>query len=328
MDYENLSKDELIQKIEALENLVREYKRKEEEELTLEYSWTGNLGHWYWDCKNNLVVFNPLKVTTLGYSIDEIPELVNYQFFTDKLHPDDYHHVMEAMTKHLLGEAIVYESEYRIRTKDGGWRWYLDMGKITQRDADGSPAYLAGIVFDTTERHLLLQQIEEKNILLSEMAITDSLTKLFNHQTIYRKLDEEMKRAKRYETGLSILLMDIDFFKNVNDTFGHQTGDLILVEIANTLKALVRAVDIIGRFGGEEFLVIFPNNNMIKGHNAAERIRRRIEKMDFSNEIKITISGGVAEYKDESIIELVEKADKQLYRAKNAGRNRIMSRLL
>jgi diguanylate cyclase (GGDEF)-like protein/PAS domain S-box-containing protein len=328
MENENLSREELILKIEALENLIREYKRKEEEELTLEYSWTGNLGQWYWDCKNNIVVFNPLKVTTLGYKVDEIPEQVTYQFFTDKLHPDDYHHVMEAMKKHLSGEAVVYETEYRIRTKDGGWRWYLDMGKITQRDPDGSPTYLAGIVFDTTERHLLLQQIEEKNILLNEMAISDSLTKLFNHQAIHKKLEEEMKRAKRYETRLSILLIDIDFFKKVNDSFGHQAGDLLLVEIANILKTLVREVDIIGRVGGEEFLVIFPNNNVIKGHNAAERIRKKIEKMEFSNDIKVTISGGVAEFEGESIVDLVDKADKQLYRAKNAGRNRIMSNLL
>ncbi len=325
MNYQNASKEDLIQKIQELEGWIREFKRKDEEELTLEFAWTGNLGHWYWNYKTNEVVFNPLKVTSLGYSPEEIPEKVDYQFFTEKLHPEDYERVMDHMIDHLKGISPVYETEYRIQTKEGKWRWYLDIGKVTQRDEEGKPEFLAGIVFDVTERHELLAQIEEKNELLQKLAITDGLTQLFNHQAIHDKLEEEIKRQKRYDFGLSILLLDIDHFKQINDTYGHETGNQVLIQVANTIADTVREVDLVGRYGGEEFLVIFPNANVKQAHNAAERIRIQIGKAQYPEGIKVTISGGVVEYQAENGNELVEKADQQLYRAKNAGRNKIMS---
>jgi diguanylate cyclase (GGDEF)-like protein/PAS domain S-box-containing protein len=328
MNDEKLTREELIQKIEEFENWIAEFKRKEEEEITLEFPWTGNLGHWYWNYQTNEVVFNPLKVTTLGYEVDEIPEKVDYQFFTERLHPEDYERVMNDMVGHLRGELPVYETEYRIQTKDGNWRWYLDMGKVTQRDEEGKPLFLAGIVFDTTDRHELLDQIEEKNQLLSKLAITDGLTQLLNHQAIYQKLEEEIKRNKRYESKLAVLLVDIDHFKRINDNYGHQQGDLVLAQVAVTLNRSVREIDIVGRYGGEEFLIIFPNTNVKEAHNAAERIRKEVEKMVFPDGFSVTISGGVAEYQAENVLELVEKADKQLYRAKDAGRNKIMSQLI
>ena len=325
MNYEKLSKGELIKKIDELEGWISQFKRKEVEELTLEFAWTGNLGHWYWNYKTNEVVFNPLKVTTLGYSVDEIPEVVNYQFFTDKLHPDDYERVMNEMILHLKGVSPVYEAEYRIKTKAGDWRWYMDIGKITQRDSDGNIEFLAGIVFDTTERHELLDQIEEKNKLLSKLAITDGLTQLYNHQAIYEKLVDEIKRSKRYQSNVSILLLDIDHFKRINDTHGHEVGNSVLKKVAERIGNSVRDVDMVGRYGGEEFLVIFPNSNVKQAHNAAERIRKDIEKTEFPEEIKVTISGGVVEYQSENVNELVDKADQQMYRAKQSGRNKIMS---
>jgi len=125
-----------------------------------------------------------------------------------------------------------------------------------------------------------------------------------------------------------VLLLDIDHFKKINDTYGHQQGDLVLAQVAATLNRSVREIDIVGRYGGEEFLIIFPNTNVKEAHNAAERIRKEVEKMVFPEGIAVTISGGVAECQAENVLELVEKADKQLYRAKNAGRNKIMSQLL
>lgn len=328
MNYQNVSKEELIQKIEELEIWINEFKHKEENELTLEFPWTGNLGHWYWNYQTNEVVFNPRKVTSLGYSLEEIPEKVDYQFFTDKLHPDDHERVMNDMISHLKNESQVYETEYRIQTKDGNWRWYLDMGKVTQRDEEGKPLFLAGIVFDTTERHELLAQIEEKNKLLAKLANTDGLTQLLNRQAIFEHLQEEIRRAVRYESGLSILLLDIDHFKEINDNFGHLRGDQVLKQLGNHLKKCVREVDLVGRYGGEEFIIIFPNTNVKEAHNAAERIRKEILKLEFPEGLAVTISGGVAEYQAESVQGLVDKADKQLYRAKQAGRNKIMSLLL
>jgi PAS domain S-box-containing protein len=99
----------------------------------------------------------------LGYDKSEIPEHVAYQFFTDKLHPDDYQKTMDAMIDHLHGKTAVYEVEYQIRTKDGKYRWYYDRGAITQHDDSGKPVFLAGIVFDITEKKEMQMDLEYKN---------------------------------------------------------------------------------------------------------------------------------------------------------------------
>nr|NNM90182.1 PAS domain-containing protein [Bacilli bacterium] len=103
---------ELEKRLEVLENEKNEY-----EHLT--FAWTNNLGQWYWHVDTNRVEFNPLKVTALGYSLDEIPETIDYQFFTSKLHPDDYDHVMQVMADHMMGLCPAYEVEYRIQAKNG-----------------------------------------------------------------------------------------------------------------------------------------------------------------------------------------------------------------
>ena len=139
MDYSKHTFEQLIERIAEIETLNKELLEEKAQENRLDFAWTGNLGHWYWNVKTNSVVFNELKVTTLGYSVEDLPQTVNYQFFTDKLHPDDYQNTMNAMIFHLQGRASVYETEYRIQAKDKSWKWYYDRGKITQRDIDGNP---------------------------------------------------------------------------------------------------------------------------------------------------------------------------------------------
>ena len=147
MEYNKFTKKELIERIDELEILNAQLLQEKKEETRLEYAWSGNLGHWYWNVKMNRVTFNPLKVTRLGYTKDEIPHHVPYTFFTEKIHPNDYEKVMDVMTKHLNGQGKVYEVEYRIRTKDGKYKWYYDRGKITKYDKNNKPLFLAGIVF-------------------------------------------------------------------------------------------------------------------------------------------------------------------------------------
>lgn len=131
MKYDNYSREQLLDRINELESLNKELLKEKEQEAKLDYAWTGNLGHWYWNLQTNSVNFNLLKVTTLGYDASEIPEHVTYDFFTEKLHSDDYNKTMEAMRDHLYGKAEVYEVEYRIKAKDGKYKWYYDRGKIT-----------------------------------------------------------------------------------------------------------------------------------------------------------------------------------------------------
>jgi len=322
--YTEFSKEQLLDRIKSLEMLTQELLNEKEQETRLEYAWTGNLGHWYWNIKTNEVTFNPLKVTTLGYDKSEIPEHVNYQFFTDKLHPEDYQKVMDAMRDHLYGKADVYEVEYRIKAKDGTFKWYYDRGRITQYD-NGKPAFLAGIVFDITEKKETQLELEYKNRILSEISSIDGLTKIGNHRTLIEHLKAEIAEANRTSSPLSIAIFDIDDFKKVNDSKGHVYGDQVLVDVASIIKKSIRCTDFAGRYGGEEFMVIFPNTTLSVASKISERIRQAVEDYNFVNGLRITISGGVSQYNNEKITEFVHSADTKLYSAKRNGKNQIVS---
>ncbi len=323
MNY-NTSKEQLIQIIEELTMLKRQLLDEKEQEIGLDFAWTGNLGHWYWNIKTNTVTFNPLKITALGYFKDEIPDKVTYQFFTDKLHRDDYQKVMDAMTAHLYGKANVYEIEYRIRAKDGSYKWYYDRGKITQYDADGKPAFLAGIVFDITEKKEMQLDLENKNLILSEISSTDGLTKIKNHSSIIEHLKVFLSCVSHTGKLLSIAFFDIDDFKKVNDCHGHIYGDKVLVDVAAIIKSNIRDYDIAGRYGGEEFMIILSNTDLTDAVKTSERIRKIVEQHFFVNNILVTISGGVKTYNGETLSEFIHGADTNLYEAKKQGKNRIV----
>jgi len=325
MDYEELSQEQLLSRIQELEILNRQLLEEKEQETRLEYAWTGNLGHWYWNIKTNAVTFNSLKITTLGYDKSEIPERVTYQYFTEKLHPDDYQIAMEAMLNHLYHGAEVYETEYRILAKDGTYRWYYDRGRITQYDEQGQPLFLAGIVFDITEKKETQLELEQKNRILAEMSYIDGLTKISNHRTLIEQLETELVEANRTGKALSIALFDIDDFKKVNDTRGHVFGDQVLVDIAAIIQDNTRDSDLAGRYGGEEFMVIFSGADLAIASSIAERIRMAVEAFLFAEEARVTISGGVAQYCGQSLSDFIQAADENLYRAKRDGKNRIES---
>lgn len=145
------SKEELLKENALLKRINKQLKEQIFQDDFTKYPWLGNLGHWYWDYQANIVDFNPLKAQALGYEMDEIPEHPGFQFFTEKLHKDDYEKIMSQMRAHLKGEIPVWEVKYRIQAKDGSWRLYYDRGKVTQRDSNGKPLFLAGMVFDITE---------------------------------------------------------------------------------------------------------------------------------------------------------------------------------
>ena len=325
MDYPDFSREQLIDRIKDLEMLTKELLKEKEQETRLEYAWTGNLGHWYWNIKTNVVTFNPLKVTTLVYDMSELPEQVNYQFFTDKLHPEDFQKTMDAMRDHLYGKANVYEVEYRIKAKDGTYKWFYDRGKITQYDDNGKPTFLAGIVFDITEKKETQLELEYKNTMLFEMSSIDGLTKIGNHRTLIENLKAGIAEASRTSSPLSIAIFDLDDFKKVNDSKGHVYGDQVLVDVAVLIKKNIRATDFAGRYGGEEFMIIFPNTALPEAEKISERIRQAVADYQFVDGLRITISGGVSRHNSENITELIHSADTHLYEAKRGGKNQIVS---
>lgn len=323
MDYSNFTREQLIVMIDELKMFNNELLSEKEQEVGLDFAWSDNLGHWYFNIKTGNIIFNPLKVIALGYSMDELPEKVNYRFFTDKLHPDDYQGTMDAMKLNMEGKAAVYECEYRIQAKDGTWKWFYDRGKVTQRAANGKPEFAAGIVFDITEKKERALLLETENRLLEEESMTDALTKIKNRRAIMEELESRSSESLHDHSPLSIAMFDIDKFKVVNDTKGHVFGDQVIKVIANIIAENIRVLDSAGRYGGEEFLVVFPNTDKESAHFVCEKIRSRIEAFQFADGLKVTISGGVVDYQGEDITAFIDRSDKKLYEAKNSGRNRI-----
>lgn len=166
------------------------------------------------------------------------------------------------------------------------------------------------------------KELEKTNQKLKQMIITDELTQLYNRKGILQNFDLELKKAKRYNRDLSIIMIDIDHFKKVNDTHGHQFGDKVLKIVSQTLQKNVRKVDLAGRYGGEEFLIVLPETNLSQGYKVAEKLRTKIKNLEIENlNWQLTISCGVAEFKDNSGEEIIKKADNLLYKAKEQGRD-------
>ncbi|MCJ7472518.1 MAG: diguanylate cyclase [Actinobacteria bacterium] len=165
--------------------------------------------------------------------------------------------------------------------------------------------------------------LKTKNEQLRELAITDSMTGLYNHRYIVDSLSERIAEAKRYKQSLSVAMLDIDYFKKVNDNHGNLFGDFVLIRISTIIEESIRKTDIAGRYGGEEYLIIFTNTDKKSAFNTLERIRKSIEKEKWDKgDLVVTISGGLSELEDEDYSKLIKKADNLLYKAKENGRNR------
>ncbi len=184
------------------------------------------------------------------------------------------------------------------------------------------------------QRQSLQEELEEKNRLLSQISVTDDLMGINNRRFLFIRLEEELKRAKRYVYDFSAMMIDIDFFKKINDSFGHQQGDRVLEKLAALLKASLRFTDTICRYGGEEIIVLMPHTNLEESALVAERIRRRVEMTDFNlpdARYTVTISAGVVGFNGAKTPELdflLQTIDQLLYKAKNGGRNRVTSTVL
>lgn len=168
-----------------------------------------------------------------------------------------------------------------------------------------------------------------ENARLYNMAFYDGLTKVFMRRYFEAWLSQEFARVKRYRTDLSIIMFDIDYFKKINDTYGHQAGDAVLEGIAQTVKDNIREADVLARYGGEEFVVCLPETKVDKALHSAERIRQEIEKREFvydGKKIPVTISLGVASFREtpeDSVSQFIKDADSALYQSKEGGRNRV-----
>jgi len=190
----------------------------------------------------------------------------------------------------------------------------------------GLGAGYVGLKRRTKERDLALKKLKKVNELLESQASTDPVTGILNRRKFSEVLETELVGARRYGTRLALILFDIDHFKSINDTFGHDVGDMALKEVADLVSDTIRRTDIFARFGGEEFVILVHNNDTMTGCKLAEKIRSRLCEHDFPQVGMVTCSFGVAQLNAEDTAEtLIRRADEAMYAAKHAGRNRVQS---
>lgn len=200
---------------------------------------------------------------------------------------------------------------------------------LTAADVEFAEAVIRAAVA-SVQRTRLIETTIADNRRLEQLAQTDPLTRTLNRRALQERLAAEMERVRRYNTTVSLLLIDIDHFKSVNDTYGHLAGDDVLVEVSAMLQRVVRAVDLVSRYGGEEFVIVLPETAAPGAEAFAERLRELIEGHTFvqprGGSIRVTTSIGVASFPGfgvESVEDLLQAADQALYRAKAEGRNRV-----
>lgn len=318
--------EELMEENQLLKKVNHQLKQQIFQDDLSKYPWFGNLGHWYWNFQENVVDFNPQKAQAIGYEMNEVPTHPGFQFFTDKLHKQDYEYVMDEMRRHLRGEIPVWEVKYRIQAKDGSWRTFYDRGTVTQRSEEGKPLYLTGIVFDITEEEEDLMKWIKDSEYWQSKAKFDSLTGLCNRSELIQRLSKLDEEYSTSHSKYSMWMFDIDFFKKINDTYGHLIGDKLLMHLGKLVNENLREGDFAGRYGGDEFIVVFPNTSKLKVIDMVEKIQKELNLIELGIDVNISFSGGiVANDEATGVIDLIELVDKRLYQAKNQGRNQVVA---
>jgi diguanylate cyclase (GGDEF)-like protein/PAS domain S-box-containing protein len=283
------------------------------------------------DASGRLLYVNRAWCEKLGYSERDVQSLAQDRI----IHPDDIERCRGMFTRLMSGEPCG-TVEARFVTRDG--RVIVVEGNVSCCLRDGKPALTRGIFRDVTERRGTERLLDDyrrnledanrrlaaANARLEELATTDALTGLKNRLVLQQQLDEEHRRALRYEEPLSLVLLDVDHFKSFNDTFGHPAGDEVLQHLARLLRETARTTDVVARFGGEEFAILLPRTDFDGAVRLAERFRHAIASASWERR-PVTASFGVATHlsnmADSSA--LVSAADTAMYRAKQLGRNRV-----
>jgi len=278
------------------------------------------------DLDGNITHISQAFCKTSGYNKEELIGKNPRVFKADDSLSDEHYKDLW-MT---IQSGHTWKGEFKNLKKDGSPYWseaiispILDINNII--------IGYEGIRQDITLKKVLEefnQKLEEEVLQrtkeLEKLAITDKLTSLFNRVKIDTQLKYQVNNFKRNSHTFSIIMIDIDFFKDINDTYGHQVGDEVLIALSKILKQSVREVDILGRWGGEEFIIICPNTDEDGAFSLAEIIRINVQEHKYKSIDKLSISCGVASI-DDTLDEnsILKKADKALYRAKELGRNRV-----
>ncbi|HGY9623980.1 TPA: GGDEF domain-containing protein [Pseudomonas putida] len=247
--------------------------------------------------------------------------LADYNEWRDSIYPDDLEYAEHSLAQVLLHGAVE-NREYRIINAAGEIRWLSDKCYVNQQREADQRVIIVGIAEDITEK----KQLEGE---LQRLATTDVLTQSSNRRHFFECARQALETAREEGTPLAFLLLDIDDFKRINDSYGHQEGDQVLQRIADSGRAVLRRGDLFGRIGGEEFAAVFPGCTAEIAEQIADRLQREIQRQRFNHGPEtygVTVSQGVTGLTDEddSIDALFARADAAMYQAKRQGKNQIV----
>jgi len=275
-------------------------------------------GVWDWDIPSDHVFRSARWHEIYGYTENEIAPTATAG--RELVHPDDLNTQVADVQDYFTGDKDIYVSEFRLRCKDGSWKWTLSRGMVVTRSKDGKPIRMIGTHTDITNRKTSEAQV-------THLAHYDQLTGLPNRVLFLDRLRQDIKKAQRTGQSVTLMFLDLDKFKEVNDSLGHDIGDMLLKGVARRLESCVRESDTVARMGGDEFTIILSDiNSQINIERIAQDI---LEKMTTpfhlgDEVIHVSTSIGISNYpKDGDEVELLLKnADQAMYAAKEQGRNR------
>ena len=281
------------------------------------------VGFWDWDLVTNRFIVSERFESMLGFTLGERD--LSPENWSKVVHPDDLANANESIQRNLSGQSAFHEVEIRMLTKCGEWKRILTRGKIVSRDENGKPLMMSGTHTDITERNALFEE-------LASRARQDYLTGLANRGHFLESAEWELKKASRYNKDIAVLMIDVDNFKIINDTYGHDVGDVVLRKLSGVFIQTLRQVDVIGRIGGDEFAILQPETSLDHALITAERLIYCVQGTTVSlpsqELLSFTISIGVVARKSDNVglQELLRQSDKALYEAKRLGRNRVCSK--
>ncbi len=275
-------------------------------------------GVWDWNMQTDEVFRSARWHQIFGYDPSEIKDTATAG--RTLIHPDDLQQAIEKTNNYINGVSDIYVAEFRIRCKDGSWRWVLGRGMLVSRTEDGKPLRMIGTHTDiSAHKHSEAQ--------IFRLAHYDQVTKLPNRVLFLDRFAQDIKNARRNHRAITLIFLDLDRFKEVNDTLGHDIGDLLLKEAAQRLLSCVRENDTVARLGGDEFTVVL--NNLEYQANTeiiAQKILDKItEPFELGNEqVYISASIGISSFPEDGqdVEMLLKNADQAMYAAKDLGRNR------
>lgn len=304
-------------------------------------------GIWDWNANTGYVHRSPGWYVMLGYDIDALDNTV----FTweSVIHPDDHDRVMEHFDRYTSGQSDGYHINYRCRMRSGNYLWIEDKARIIDWNDNGTVARMIGAhrnidaekqrheglnvdrqslqaLLDKQNRELIdvNSKLELKVIEAERLATTDSLTMIANRYCFEQKLALESARAQRFNEPLSLISIDIDNFKTINDQNGHATGDLVLVKVTRLIADNIRQIDLAARWGGDELMVLLPNTPLSEAEQVAEKLRKLISAERVAKGIPLTASFGVVQrHEHEEPMRFTIRADDALYQSKQGGRNQV-----